>query len=356
MNKKLIKQLANILFVILLFILMIVIVSNSTKELNIENLKEFFSSSDKKYLIIAFCLSIFYILFEAISLFVILRKLGYKVKLRSAIAYSTSDVYYSAITPSASGGQPASAFYMIRDGVDGGTASFSLVFNLIGYTSAIIIMGIVALFFGFDYFINLETFSLVLIVIGFLVQLALLVFLILCMCKHSWIKKFCMSIINLLVKIKIIKKREKWENKVINIIDKYNACYHYLQKHKNLILPIIIFNLIQRVSQVLITAFVCKSATNCNIFDVFVLQALVLLGYNSIPLPGGSVAYEFLYLSVFGLVFDDVFIAITMMVSRVISYYISLIISGIYTIVYHMAKKKREMEYSNINDGENYGK
>ena len=44
-----------------------------------------------------------------------------------------------------------------------------------------------------------------------------------------------------------------------------------------------------------------------------------------------------------------------MMVSRVISYYISLIISGIYTIVYHMAKKNREIEYSNINDGENYG-
>ena len=155
MNKKIIKQLANILFVILLFILMIVIVSNSTKELNIEDLKEFLKSSDKKYLIIAFGFSILYILFEAISLFVILRKLGYKVKARNAIAYSTSDVYYSAITPSASGGQPASAFYMIRDGVDAGTASFSLVFNLIGYTSAIIIMGLVSLVFGFEHFINL---------------------------------------------------------------------------------------------------------------------------------------------------------------------------------------------------------
>ena len=57
--------------------------------------------------------------------------MGYKPKLYSSLAYSTADTYYSAITPSASGGQPASAYYMVKDEVSAGASGFSLIFNLV---------------------------------------------------------------------------------------------------------------------------------------------------------------------------------------------------------------------------------
>lgn len=352
MNKNTRKQVLNILFVLVLFVMMIIIVSNSTKELNFENIRDFFQNANWTYLILAFICWMVFVSFEGLSLLIILRRLGYKVKKRSALAYSTSDIYYSAITPSATGGQPASAFYMIRDGIDGGTSSFSLVFNLIGYTIAIIILGIVALVFGFNTFVSLNGFTIALIVLGVITQITLLIFLILCMCKHELVRRFGHFVIKLLSKIKIIRKREKWENKIDNVINKYKDCSEEVKKHKNYLLPVIICNVIQRSAQVLITAFVCKASVDCNIFDVFILQSLILLGYNSIPLPGGSVAYEYLYLSVFGLYFDEAFIAITMMISRMISYYISLVICGIYTMIYHLIKKNKEQVKEEI--GETY--
>ena len=50
-----------------------------------------------------------YIFFEGRSLVLILRTLGYPAKKRQGFLYASADIYFSSITPSATGGQPASA-------------------------------------------------------------------------------------------------------------------------------------------------------------------------------------------------------------------------------------------------------
>ena len=153
-----------------------IIVINSNKELNMANLKAFFTNCNHIYLVVAFLCWIGFVVFEALSLHLILKKLGCKPKLSSSIAYSTSDIYYSAITPSATGGQPASAYYMIKDGISGGASGFSLVFNLVAYTMAILIIGGSAFIFRFDMFLKFPSFVKFLIVFGIVAQVFLLIF------------------------------------------------------------------------------------------------------------------------------------------------------------------------------------
>ena len=80
------------------------------------------------------------------------------------------------------------------------------------------------------------------------------------------------------------------------------------------------------------------------------MQTYAMMGYNSIPLPGGSGAYEFLYINIYEKAnFTQEFILVTMMMTRIISYYLSMLISGIYTAAYHVlapmrAKKRSEHE------------
>ena len=65
--------------------------------------------------IILSCISMFgFIFFEGEALREIVFHMGYPTKHRHAFVYSAADIYFSAITPSASGGQPASAFFMIK--------------------------------------------------------------------------------------------------------------------------------------------------------------------------------------------------------------------------------------------------
>ena len=65
-----------------------------------------------------------FIYFEGEALRVLVRHMGYPAKRSHGFVYSAADVYFSAITPSASGGQPASAYFMLKDGI-AGTAAVS---------------------------------------------------------------------------------------------------------------------------------------------------------------------------------------------------------------------------------------
>ena len=68
------------------------------------------------------------------------------------------------------------------------------------------------------------------------------------------------------------------------------------------------------------------------------------MGYNSIPLPGGVGAFEYLYLNIYTLRFDNTFIVVAMMVTRVISYYLCMALSGVVTLVYHIRLMKRKRQ------------
>ena len=90
----------------------------------------------------------------------------YKEKVKRGIVYSAVDIYFSAITPSATGGQPASAMCMMQDGIPGAVTTIVLLLNLTLYTIAIIVIGAVCFIFNFDMFRHFSIWSKYMILIG----------------------------------------------------------------------------------------------------------------------------------------------------------------------------------------------
>lgn len=342
LTKKVKKQLLNIgVLVILIGVTLLVVFL--TNDIDIHDVGVFLSSCNPWYIVAAFGGLLGYILFEAVSLGIISRTVGYKPKVHSAIAYSTSDLYYSAITPSASGGQPASMFYMMRDGASGGTAGFVVLANLVGYTVATIIVGVVGVvmcpwMFGAIGHWLAKT----LVIIGFVIQAILLAILLLCLFRARIILAIGKWGIAVLAKIRIFKHPEKQVEKLENVINNFRECRSVMKRKPLSFIFAMFFNVLQRASQTLIPCFVCLAAApEVDFLKLFSMQAYVLIGYNSIPLPGGTGVYEYLYPNIFGIgdMFDAFggmkFILSAMMVSRAISYYMCMIVCGIYTLVYH---------------------
>ena len=79
-----------------------------------------------------------YIVFEAFALRLLLKGAGYNRSFPKNLIYSAGDVYFSAITPSATGGQPATAVLMAMDHVPGAVVTVILIANLVLYTSSIV--------------------------------------------------------------------------------------------------------------------------------------------------------------------------------------------------------------------------
>ena len=70
----------------------------------------------------------------------ICRALGYRRSVGQGVLYSAADIYFSAITPSATGGQPASAVLMMRSGIPAAPTAVALLINLVLYTLSILLM------------------------------------------------------------------------------------------------------------------------------------------------------------------------------------------------------------------------
>ena len=73
--------------------------------------------------------------------------LGKKTKLHQCIRYSFIGFFYSCITPSASGGQPAQIYYMSKDGLDVSISTLVLMIVTITYKAVLVLVGFVVLLF-----------------------------------------------------------------------------------------------------------------------------------------------------------------------------------------------------------------
>lgn len=331
------KQICNIAFLLLLIAVTLTVLLLSYKELNFGNIIAFVKNSRWWLLILSVVCMIMGIIFEGLSLFTISRSLGHKTRLLPSVAYSSAYTYYSAITPSATGGQPASAYYMVKDGMSAGTASFTLVMNTVAYIASLVVLTAVAFAIKPQLFLEFEFWPKFFVILGVAIQSVLFALLFLCMTFNKALKKFCNGIITLLTRMRIVKNPEKWRNKVEVEVGKYADCFLQFKKKPFVLFIALVFNVCQRVVRVLITCCICIAADpEAPFWDIFVLQSFITVGYTSLPMPGGVGVFEYLYVRIFGLIFaDTAFILSSMMVMRTVSYYLSIVVSGIITLAFH---------------------
>ena len=95
-------------------------------------------SADWRFLLIGVALMAAFVAFEARSSHLILRALGTPQPYRRCYLYSSTGFFFSNITPSATGGQPAQIYYMNRDGVPVAHGAIDMLLVTIGFLQAII--------------------------------------------------------------------------------------------------------------------------------------------------------------------------------------------------------------------------
>ena len=357
MSKKTKRLLFNLAFVAVLVAITLVVLFVSQKDdLDFKQIVEYFKNGNPVWIVAAFACMILFTFFEGVSVFFIARFFGSKPNIISCTAYSASNGFYSLVTPTGAGGQPAAIFYMSRDGMSPGKASFAILLNTIGYTAAIFAVGIAALCINPSLFGGINgVFAKILVVAGAIIQFVLLGLFIGCMFFGKAIKKMGFGLVSLLHKIKIVKHPDKWRAKIEDEVTKYGECRRILVEKPLIFLTTMVFNIAQRVAQTMIPCFVCLAVDpNAPVLDIFALQAFVLFGYNSTPLPGGVGAYEYLFMNIYGQIFPETsFILLVLMISRLFSYYLSMIWSGVYTLTYHMVKVKKVTDEPPAEEGQN---
>ncbi len=264
--------------------------------LSLTELWQNITSSSPIWLLAAAICMLGFIFFEGSSIVLIVRALGFPAKKRRGFLYASADIYFSSITPSATGGQPASAYFMHKDGISTVAVTVSLLLNLTMYTLAIITLGLFSIIFFPKIFLEFNLSSKLMILTGVFVMFLLTAFFIILLKKQSILFKFMNLIISIMDKIHLNAAANKIKQKLDTAIENYNECVITLAGKKSLLVKTFLLNFLQRTSQILVTVF-CYFAMHGKLADglkLFAIQTYVVLGSNFIPIPGAVGISEFI--------------------------------------------------------------
>jgi hypothetical protein len=209
-------------------ILSIWTVVSQSKHFSFEILMSFIINANKGWLFMSFVCTFGFIWFEGFALVRMARHFGYKTSAIDGTVYGGADVYFSAITPSASGGQPASAYFMIRDGIPGYAATVALLINLVMYTLSLLTIGILCMFFKYPLLKNFSGISRIFIYLGIIVLIFLAFVFYMLLRKGGILYSICDALIRFLEKIHIIRHGDRLRMKLKHTMkeqcfDKYNC-------------------------------------------------------------------------------------------------------------------------------------
>lgn len=310
---------------------------------------EYISDMDDKWLLLAFVGMFGFILFEGLAIVRILKSIDSKKYSRTGLLYAASDIYFSAVTPSASGGQPASAFFMHKDGMNKNIITITLVFNLMMYNLALFTIGVLAVIFLHGSLLALSIESIVLFAIGSV----LLIFLVLgfyMLLKHDRILYFIADkMLIFLERIKIIRKADNKRARLRKSMSGYRDCAEMIANDKKMVLDVFLLSIAQRLSQFSVTfcVFMGMQKGLATSLHAMAMQTFVAISSNSLPIPGGMGVADYVMLDIFKhMALNSEPVHVELM-CRGITFYGAVITGGIITCIGYIRVRREELKEMN---------
>ncbi len=340
------KRILLTCFFILLAVLTIFSVTVGNSSFSFKEFVIFVKDADPLYLGLSFVAVIFFILFEGLAIRSIASSFGYKRKVSDGMVYSSADIYFSAITPSATGGQPMSAYFMYKDGIPGTIITITLLYNLMMYASSFIVIGIITFLINPSIFLEMNLISKLLIAFGVVGQIAIFIGFYCLLYKDKLLERLCSFGIKLGVKLHLVKNPDKHLKKLHKTMNEYKEYAAMIKTKKGLWVKALLYNAIQRVAQIGVVVFVFL-ATHGNIQDLFsiwAVQLYVIFGAYCVPIPGGMGVSDYIMLDGYNNIMELSKAANLQLLSRSISFYCCVIICGIIVLArYLLVRRGKEV-------------
>lgn len=292
-----------------------------------------FQNIDLRYVGLGLLMMLCFICCEAVNNTMILKTMDYRLKPLQALKYAMIGFYFSSITPSSTGGQPAQVYFMKRDGIQVGHSSLSLLVMVMFYQIAM--LGSALVLFLCQGALIKASFGgvLYLVIYGAAVNLILICCIGLMIFRSGWVRKTVMGIVHFLHRIKILKNEEKWAKLDDKQISQYRRGAGYIRKNPKLMVKVLVVTVIQINVMYLVPFAVYKAfgLGGKSILAMLAIQALLNIAVSSVPLPGAAGASELGFMSVFALFFPSQLILPAMLIWRGITYYFYLGVGALVT-------------------------
>ncbi len=240
--------------------------------------------------------------------------------------------FFSAITPSATGGQPFQIYFLKKKKVSLGEATNLVVSQSLFYQISLVLIGTIAIILNaiFHIFPSNDLFK-QLVIIGYIINVIVIIILIIVSTWKKMSNYIAEKIVSFLCKIKILKNKEKIYEKINNTLTKFYESSQVLKGNKKVIIKGVLYNLVAFIFLYITPYFIALSlgVKDISIINTIVSVAYVMLIGAFVPIPGGTGGVEFAFLNFFGYFITGSSLAAILLLWRFISYYFAIIIGAI---------------------------
>lgn len=294
-------------------------------------------------LLLAVLAALFFVCAEGTMIWYLLRAMHGKSGLLQCIGYSFVGFFYSGITPSATGGQPAQLYYMKKDGNSLADSSVVLMTVALLYKLVLVILGCVLLLcFGKGLQERLSGYY-GLYLFGLSLNVILVALLLAVMGMPLRMKRLILGLEERLVRRRLLKASDQRRERIERFIGGYQEAVAFLWKHKGKVIAVLAATFLQRSSMFLLTGLIyCGfSLKGTDFLTVTLLQAAVYIAVDMLPVPGAQGITELMYCHVFSSVFPGHFLMASLYVNRGISFYFLLLVSLAVTVIRWLGENRR---------------
>lgn len=286
---------------------------------------------------IILCLSGFllYMGFDAFSLWFFLRRSGNPITMRRALFVTIIGLYYSNITPGATGGQPMQIYYMKKSNVPIGIGTSALTVKYFSFQFMLMVIGTILWLTHGEFIAEQVGSSMWILVVGYVYN-AIAVCGILLMAVSRRVVWFLMRlIIRLCAKLHVIKDPEgaavKWRDGLNTF---HNSIMMLKDKPLDFLFQLML-GALQLLSQMAVTFFIYHAfnLSGVGYSQITALAVMLYISASYTPLPGASGAQEGVFSLYYAQVFPDGIRFMALLLWRFFTYYISLIIGAVVTVV-----------------------
>ena len=317
-------------------------VTSQSRSFSLSQFVEYLSHASAAWIAAAVLCMLGFILFEGEAIVTVCRAFGHPTGHKRGFIYSAADLYFSAITPSATGGQPACAWFMIKDGMPGMVTTVALLLNLTMYTASILILGLLALLICPSVFLNFGIPSKILIGIGAVIQTSLATFLLLLLRKRELLHKICRTALHILCKLHLLRQEEEKQRKLDASMAEYAEYAGMISGHGKAVVKVLVLHLLQRACFIAVPVFVflASGGAVADAPAIWAMQCFCVIGSTFVPIPGAMGVTDYLMLDVYGSILQN---AVQFeLLSRALSFYLCIILCGVTVLIKLWTMKARQ--------------
>lgn len=288
-------------------------------------------SSDLRWIGMAFVCYGIYLVFESMGVHVFFRQQGFKPKFGSSLLVSIIGLFYSSVTPAATGGQPMQVFAFKKRGIPSGVSSSALAVKFFCFQVALLGTGV--LLWALNPQIVSDCFraypaAQVMVITGFILNGFTVVAVLLLAINKNIVRAIITFIIFLGRKLRIVKDPAGTASRMDATMADFHASVDMVTHHPGKLMVLLLISVVQVLGLMSISYCVYRAfgLNGHGYGDVVVLQFLLFIGASFTPLPGASGAQEGGFAWMFGSVFPSDVLFGALLLWRFMTYYLNLLI------------------------------